>query len=407
MDNDESGPIECPPLPDRPFRSRAYWGGMAVRAMVWFATTLWKMTGEGPKATLSRLGSHSAILFLALAAIAISGFNAPHVAGEWRQPAAAASDLLAEPDNSHTVFAAAIPAKASLKPRPALITANDMVVRQAAPLTQVPDRPREAIITYTVLAGDTLFGIALQFNLAPETILWANSELKDNPDMMDVGMTLNVPPVDGVVHVVQAEDTLESIAAQYKTTVEALVDAEWNSLRQGQQPIVGQHLIVPGGKREFVVWQLPVKPASSSGTASWSQGHAGFCSGVAVVPLGSGTFIWPEDNHRVGGNPYAAWHRAIDLTGNTGAPVYASDTGTVVYAGWNSWGYGNLIVLDHGNGWQTWYAHLSQIYVGCGQQLFQGAVIGAIGSTGRSTGPHLHFETRYNGDLPNPLNVLP
>ncbi len=78
-----------------------------------------------------------------------------------------------------------------------------------------------------------------------------------------------------------------------------------------------------------------------------------------------------------------------------------------MYAGWNNWGYGNLIVLDHGNGWQTWYAHLSQIYVYCGQQLYQGAAIGAVGSTGRSTGPHLHFETRYNGDLPNPMNVLP
>lgn len=353
---------------------------------------------------LTRLSSHVSVLFLALAAIVASGVNLSSAARELRQPAAIADSGLASTQANLNQSASN---EATVQLRPALKNRDDTLVRYASPLTQIPDRPRAAIISYTVRPGDTLFGIALQFNLnAPETILWANPDLKDNPDLLDVGMTVIVPPVDGVIHVVQEGDTLQSIAEKYKASVSAIVNAEWNSLKQGQSPIVGQHLIVPGGKRELVVWRLPVQPSTET-AAAFAKAHIGFCQGVIPAALGSGTFIWPTDVHRLGGNPYTSWHRAIDIPQNSGNPVYASDSGTVVYAGWNSWGYGNLVVLDHGNGWQTWYAHLSQIYIRCGQQLFQGAVIGAVGSTGRSTGPHLHFETRYNGDLPNPLNVLP
>jgi murein DD-endopeptidase MepM/ murein hydrolase activator NlpD len=122
---------------------------------------------------------------------------------------------------------------------------------------------------------------------------------------------------------------------------------------------------------------------------------------------GTGTFIWPTPKHWVSGNNYAGWHPGIDIAARLGDPIYASDNGVVIYAGWNSWGYGNLVVVEHGNGWQTWYAHNSEIYVGCGQNVYQGSVIAAAGSTGRSSGPHLHFETRFQGTLPNPFNVLP
>lgn len=350
-----------------------------------------RLMAEKVQPGLNRLGLHGAILALVVAAILWNGVNIS-AAPSPQTP----SQFFAMPARS---------ASAAAELRPIWTAGNETLTRYASPVTIIPDRPREAIITYTVRPGDTLFGIALMYNLAPETVLWANSELKDNPDMLNVGMVLNIPPVDGVVHVVQEGDTLEAIAARYKVSVEAIVNASWNSLRNDQQPVVGQHLIVPGGKRELVVWQLPKPTAAVS--AAFIKAHAGFCAGVAPGPLGTGAFIWPNDDHRVTGNPYTGWHRAIDLAGRTGDPVYAADSGTVVYAGWNSWGYGNLIVLDHGNGWQTWYAHLSQLYVGCGQQVLQGATIGAIGSTGRSTGPHLHFETRYNGDLPNPLNYLP
>jgi len=211
-----------------------------------------------------------------------------------------------------------------------------------------------------------------------------------------------------VLHTVKKGDTLDSIAKQYKVTAEAILMAQWNNLIPGQELPAGITLMVPGGKREMVVWQLPAsnKPAPI-GTGAYGWTNAGQCMNVSAKPLGSGKFVWPTNAHWVSGNPYAWWHRGIDLSGNISDPVYAADTGTIVWAGPNSWGYGNMIMIDHGNGWQTLYAHLSQIYVRCGQQVLKGAGIGAVGSTGHSTGPHLHFETRFNGDLPNPLNNLP
>jgi murein DD-endopeptidase MepM/ murein hydrolase activator NlpD len=221
-------------------------------------------------------------------------------------------------------------------------------------------------------------------------------------------MEIAVPPVDGVLHTVQKGDTLDSIAQKYKVTPDVIAKAQWNNLIPGQELPIGMVLVVPGGKRELVVWQLPStsKPAPV-GTGAFGWTNAGQCLNVSAKPLGTGKFIWPVNAHWVSGNPYAWWHRGVDLAGNMGDPIYAADTGIVVWAGPNSWGYGNMIMLDHGNGWQTLYAHLSQLYVRCGQQILQGAVIGAVGSTGHSTGPHLHFETRHNGDLPNPLNNLP
>lgn len=288
--------------------------------------------------------------------------------------------------------------------RPLLMKEDEPVIRYAQPLTQIPSRARKTIITYTVQPGDTLFGVALQFDLAPETILWANPGLQSEPDFLQVGTTLDILPVDGVAHVAQDGDTVQSLAALYHSSVEAILTAEWNSLRPGQQPKAGQRLIIPGGKRELAVWQFPSKPNVMN--PRLTQDYQGFCEEVIFLPMASGTFIWPTDNHRPGGNPYTWWHRAIDLASKTGDPVYASDGGTVIYAGWNTWGYGNLVVVEHGDGWQSWYAHLSRIDVQCGQHFYQGAQLGAVGSTGRSSGPHLHFEIRHDDELLNPLNML-
>jgi murein DD-endopeptidase MepM/ murein hydrolase activator NlpD len=135
----------------------------------------------------------------------------------------------------------------------------------------------------------------------------------------------------------------------------------------------------------------------------------GACSTVADGAVGAGVFIWPANSHFLSGFDYApgANHRGIDIDGNTGDGVYAVDNGVVVYAGWNNWGYGNVVVINHGNGWQTLYAHLSAYNVGCGQSVYQTNVIGAIGSTGNSTGSHLHFEMMYNGTKVNPWDYLP
>lgn len=280
------------------------------------------------------------------------------------------------------------------------------VIRQVDLHTEIPERPRRGIITYTVQAGDTLFGIAEKFKLRPETILWANYEvLQDDPHMLDIGQVLNIPPVDGVLHVVKEGETLEEIAKKYNVSPDVIRNAEWNGLQEGGEPQVGQVLIVPGGSRPFAGWTPPRR--SYVVIAGGKRMPAGACPNVQVAPLGTGSFVWPVNSRWRSGYDFTAYHPGVDLAGRLGDPVYAADAGTVVYAGWSTVGYGNLIVLDHGNGYQTYYAHLSAIFVGCGQQVAKGATIGLVGSTGRSTGPHLHFEIRGPRGFVNPWQVLP
>jgi len=371
---------------------------VVTRFFVWAITRTWQATTEGAQALMVRFGAHLVVGGLLVLAVALSDVQLP--------PKMQAQLAFPTPTPAANL-GNRVEGFFSMRGGSRMMGDETQVVRQASPLTPYIYRPRKGVISYTVQAGDTMFGIAQQFSLQPESILWANGELKDNPDLLSVGMEIAVPPVDGVLHTVQKDDTLDSIAKKYKVTPEAIVSATWNNLVTGQGVSVGQTLVVPGGKREMVVWQLPAttKPATGSSVNGWT--NVGQCLNVSATPLGSGKFVWPTNSHRIGGNPYAWWHRGIDLAGNLGDPVYATDSGTVMWAGPNSWGYGNLIVLDHGNGWQTFYAHLSQVYVRCGQKILQGAAIGAVGSTGRSTGPHLHFETRLNGDLPNPLSNLP
>ncbi len=135
----------------------------------------------------------------------------------------------------------------------------------------------------------------------------------------------------------------------------------------------------------------------------------GVCGGPFTGPVGTEAFIWPAGNHYLSGYNFNwRYHPGIDIATQLGDPIYASDTGVVVFAGWNGQGYGNLVVLDHGNGWQTLYAHLSQFNVDCGQAVYQGNVIGYAGSTGNSTGPHLHFEILNDTDgRVNPWSYLP
>ena len=147
-------------------------------------------------------------------------------------------------------------------------------------------------------------------------------------------------------------------------------------------------------------------PRGASGVSAGIYG-SGVCSGGYEGLYGSGAFIWPTINRYISGNDYWSGHLAIDIAAGSGAPIYASDSGLVVYSGWISGGYGNMVMIDHGNGWQTVYAHLSQVSVGCGQSVSQGQTIGLAGSTGNSTGPHLHFEIRFQDGFVNPWFVLP
>jgi murein DD-endopeptidase MepM/ murein hydrolase activator NlpD len=274
--------------------------------------------------------------------------------------------------------------------------------------TIIPNRPREEVIQYTVQQGDSVFAIAQNFNLKPETILWANfDQLQDSPDSLSVGMELNVPPVDGVYYQWNEGDTLEGVAGYLKVEVDEIVNYPGNDLDLTNPEIeAGQFIMVPGGQREFRSWIVPQIARGNAGVSKSVYGP-GACEGSYEGLYGGGGFIWPAANHFLSGNDFWSGHLGIDIAGGVGDSVLASDSGVVVFAGWATGGYGYMIMVDHGTGYQTLYAHLSNVGVRCGQSVYQGNYIGGIGSTGNSTGSHLHFEVRLWGQFVNPWHVLP
>lgn len=280
--------------------------------------------------------------------------------------------------------------------------------RQANLRTILPTRPREQEIVYRVQAGDSVFGIAQSFNLKPETVLWANYDiLNDDPHMISIGQELIIPPTDGVLYKWKEGDTIEKIAATFKADPQDILLYPGNKLDLAN-PVIepGTYVMIPGGSREFRTWVVPTIPRGPAGVNKSIYGP-GACDTSAGGAFGTGTFVWPTRNRVLSGNDYWPGHLAIDIAAYTGDLIYAADSGVVVYAGPVGGGYGNMVMIDHGNGYQTLYAHLSAWNVRCGASVSQGQVIGQAGSTGRSTGPHLHFEVRYLGGFVNPWYVLP
>jgi murein DD-endopeptidase MepM/ murein hydrolase activator NlpD len=282
------------------------------------------------------------------------------------------------------------------------------IMRRTALHTNIPTRPRTEVIEYTVATGDSVFGIAKSFNLHPETILWANyDQLNDSPDMLNPGMELNVPPVDGVYYQWQEGDTIESVAVKFDAKPQDILGWEGNKFDlTNPQVQVGQWVMVPNGHREFRQWLVPTIARAHSGVSRSVLGP-GACEGDYSGAYGSGAFAWPTSNHVLSGNDYWSGHLGIDIAGATGDGIFASDAGVVVFAGWANGGYGNMVMIDHGNGYQTLYAHMSAVSAVCGQSVYTGSYIGAVGSTGNSTGSHLHFEVRYMGGFISPWFVLP
>ena len=270
--------------------------------------------------------------------------------------------------------------------------------------TNVPaDKPRYKVVEYRVVKGDSVFAISEQFKIKPETVLWANYDvLKDDPHSLAPGMVLKIPPTDGIYYQWKENDTLEKVAGEFKTTVDAILDYPGNDIDLTNPKIdSGSWVMVPGGEREFVQWLVPTVAKGASGTSGTSQSA---CPGGAV----GGSFVWPADAHSLSGNDYWSGHLGIDIAAGEGAPVYAADSGVVTMAqGGYNYGYGNVIQIDHGNGYSTVYAHLSNIGVGVCQSVSRGQWIGAAGNTGNSQGAHLHFEVRQNGGFINPWFVLP
>ena len=300
-----------------------------------------------------------------------------------------------------------------------LVNSNEFeytgITRDASLHTLFPVKPRTEITTYTVQVGDTVFGIAEKFNLRPETILWGNSYiLGDDPHRLSPGQELNILPFDGVYYEWHAGDGLNGVSEVFGVAPEDIINWPGNNLSMQTigdyaSPNIepGAWLFVPGGTRGFVTWSAPRISREDPAVAKYLG--PGACGTIMDGPVGTQTYVWPTTERYISGYNYSPEtnHYAIDIGGQIGNAIYASDNGVVVYAGWNDYGYGNMIVVDHGFGWQTLYAHLEALNVACGSFVYQGDVIGYLGSTGNSSGPHLHFElmSETYGKV-NPLNFL-
>jgi murein DD-endopeptidase MepM/ murein hydrolase activator NlpD len=286
------------------------------------------------------------------------------------------------------------------------------ILRQTNLNTIIPSRPRTDVITYTVQTGDTLFSIADNYGLKPETVLWGNFEvLNDNPHLLKPKQVLNILPVDGTYYQWHEGDTLSGVASFFKVDPQNIINYPGNALdltqtTEGDAGIAPDTwIIIPGGKRAIKDWGPPAITRQNPASARYYG--EGSCGSVYEGAYGTGTFVWPTTDHTISGYAYdPGVHPAIDIGGQEGNPIYATDSGVIVYAGWSDYGYGLLIVIDHGNGWQSAYAHLSAVAVTCGQSVYQGGYIGALGTTGNSSGPHLHFELVINGAKVNPLDYV-
>ena len=274
--------------------------------------------------------------------------------------------------------------------------------RDTAVDTILPVRNRTNLNNYTVEVGDTLFSVAARFGLLPETLLWSNRyNLGDDPHMIFPGQELIIMPVDGTVHVWSAGEGLNGVAEFYQVTPETIINYSGNNLKLTSlgdlaNPNIepGTMLIIPGGKGQYSDWRIPRITREDPATAL--NVGPGACPESYDGVLGTLNFSWPVSSRTLSGYDYApsANHYGIDIEGQIGDPVFTVDNGVVVYAGWNDWGYGNMVVVDHGQGWQSLYAHMSTVDVVCGQEVYRGDAVGTVGETGMALGPHLHFELR-------------
>ena len=255
--------------------------------------------------------------------------------------------------------------------------------------TEAAKVTRTSIKEYIVGDGDTIGNIAEEFNISVSTILWANN--LSSLSLIKPSQKLIIPPTSGVVHTIKNGDTISSIAKKYLSTSEKI--KKFNNITDSVLTI-GETIMVPGGQ---VVTQRPRSYVTAP------------ISAPAFTPpatSGSEEMIWPESCHRIT-QYYRGWrHTGLDIACGFGKPIYASMAGTVSKVLYNRYGYGYHVIIDHGSGKQTLYAHFSRIYVKVGQRVNQGDAIGSEGSTGYSTGSHLHFEVRINGSRLNPLNYV-
>lgn len=297
----------------------------------------------------------------------------------------------------------------SLSQPPLLVAENSSVRREVEPFTITGLTGRSQVITYTVQPGDTLSRIAETFNLDVCTVVWSNPRNRVSP--LRPGNVLNILPVDGVFYKVDKEVTIQQIAEQTGVPAYSIIDSPFNQLF-GLSPdtilVEGMKIVVPDGKGgDCNIWTAPTVVNAGSGDGTGSISGGGVSSGSLWGCNYSGGAGGFPANNPLGSSSYKFWqgfssgHTGVDLSAAVGTPVLAAGGGTVAFAGWTDGGYGNAVIIDHGGSYSL-YAHMSSVNVSCGQSVGALEVIGGVGSTGRSSGPHLHFEIRDSGF--NPLD---
>lgn len=249
--------------------------------------------------------------------------------------------------------------------------------------TTKSERPRDQIEVYTVASGDTLGKIAEKYSVSIDSIKWLNDTKSET---LSIGQQIKIPPVTGIVHKVKDGETVYTIAKKYKTDAQKIVNFPFNDFTDLDTFALsaGQSLVVPDGVMPEAPRIAFVQPPVFAG--------------------GSGQFLWPA-----GGliTQYPIWyHLAMDIANPTAPGIASAEGGTVTLVEYLRYGYGQHVIVSHGDGLSTLYGHLSEIYVKPGDKVSRGQIIGRMGSTGRSTGTHLHFEVRKNGIVVNPLPFL-
>ncbi len=276
----------------------------------------------------------------------------------------------------------------------------DALIKPIIPTGESLGSPRSsnAIQSYIVKTGDTISGIASRFGLKSSTLLWANS--LHEYSLIREGQQLTIPPVDGLVYTVRKGDTIARIAKLFETDAEKILQI--NRLVSADKISIGQTLILPDA-----VQPAPVYTPRTQGTLLSRLRDLIIPSKKQPPAKAGGTatrFLWPTSARRI--TQYFGWrHSGVDIAGPTSNSIYAAASGRVVLAGWQR-GYGLTLLVDHGNGFTTRYGHSRKLFVSSGEYVEKGQTIAMVGSTGRSTGPHVHFEILKNGRRVNPLSYI-